>query len=324
MMRLARCGVICAVCLALFSAFSASAQQYPTKAIRFIQPYPPGGSSEILSRPIAYEMTKNLGQSVVIEFKPGGGTTIAADFIAKSAPDGYNIIMLLTAHAINATLVPKLPYDTVKDFASVTMAATLPLVVVVNAQSNIKTLQELIAAARANPGKLNFASAGAGNTSHLAVELFKSTVGIDMVHVPYKGSGPAIIGLLGREVDLIFDSLSSSLPQIQAGKFRALAVSTSIRSKLLPDVPTVQEAGVPGYDVSVWYGIFVAAGTPASIVQKLNGAFIRAMNAPEAKARIEASGYQIVGSTSAQLDAHVKSEIARWAKVIRDTGTKLE
>jgi len=305
-------------------ALPAIAQDYPTKPIRFIQPYPPGGSSEILARPIAYEMTKNLGQSVVIEFKPGGGTTIAADYIAKSAPDGYNIIMLLTAHAINATLVPKLPYDTVKDFASVTMAATLPLVVVVNAQSNIKTLQDLIAAARANPGKLNYASAGPGNTSHLAVELFKSTVGVDMVHVPYKGSGPAIIGLLGREVDLIFDSLSSSLPQIQSGKFRALAVSTSIRSKLLPDVPTVQEAGVPGYDVSVWYGVFVAAKTPAAIVQKLNAAFIKAMNAPEAKARIEASGYQIVGSTPAQLDAHVKSEIARWGKVIKDTGTKLE
>jgi len=312
--------------LAMFAlvAMPAGAQDYPTKPIRFVQPYPPGGSSEILARPIAYEMTKNLGQSVVIDFKPGGGTTIGADFIAKSAPDGYTMIMLLTAHAINATLVPKLPYDTVKDFASVTMAATLPLVVVVNAQSNIKTLQELIAAARANPGKLNFASAGAGNTSHLAVELFKSTVGIDMVHVPYKGSGPAIIGLLGREVDLIFDSLSSSLPQIQSGKFRALAVSTSIRSKLLPDVPTVQEAGVPGYDVAVWYGVFVAAATPAAIVQKLNAAFIRAMNAPEAKARIEASGYQIVGSTPAQLDAHVKSEIARWAKVIKDTGTKLE
>ncbi len=305
-------------------ALPALAQDYPTKPIRFIQPYPPGGSSEILARPIAYEMTKNLGQSVVIEFKPGGGTTIAADYIAKSAPDGYNIIMLLTAHAINATLVPKLPYDTVKDFASVTLAATLPLVVVVNAQSNIKTLKDLIAAARANPGKLNYASAGAGNTSHLAVELFKSTVGVDIVHVPYKGSGPAIIGLLGREVDLIFDSLSSSLPQIQAGKFRALAVSTSIRSKLLPDVPTVQEAGVPGYDVSVWYGVFVAAATPAAIVQKLNAAFIKAMNAPEAKARIEATGYQIVGSTPAKLDAHVKSEIARWAKVIRDTGTKIE
>ena len=305
-------------------AVSARAQDYPTKPIRFIQPYPPGGSSEILSRPIAYEMTKNLGQSVVIEFKPGGGTTIGADFIAKSAPDGYNIIMLLTAHAINATLVPKLPYDTVKDFTSVTLAATLPLVVVVNAQSNVKTLRDLIGSARSNPGKLNYASAGAGNTSHLAVELFKSTVGVDIVHVPYKGSGPAIIGLLGREVDLIFDSLSSSLPQIQAGKFRALAVSTPVRSIVLPDVPTIQEAGVPGFDVSVWYGIFVAAGTPPAIVQKLNAAFIKAMNAPEAKARIEASGYQIAGSTPAQLDAHVKSEIARWAKVIRDTGTKIE
>lgn len=311
-------------CACLFAAGGAHAQDYPAKPIRFIMPYPPGGSSEILARPIAHEMTKSLGQSVVIDFKPGAGSTIGADYIAKSAPDGYNIIMLLTAHAVNATLMPKLPYDTVKDFAAVTLAATLPLVVVVHAQSQFRTLQDLIAYARANPGKLNYASAGPGNTSHLSVELFKTTVGVNLVHVPYKGSGPAITGLLGREVDLIFDSLSSSLPQIQAGKFRALAVSTATRSRVLPEVPTIHEAGVPGFDVAAWYGIFAAAGTPAPIVQRLNAEFIKAMRVPEARERIEAAGYQIVGSTPAQLDAFVKSEIARWAKVIRDSGAKVE
>jgi tripartite-type tricarboxylate transporter receptor subunit TctC len=299
---------------------SAQAQTYPSKPIRFIMPYPPGGSSEILARPIVVEMSKNLGQSVFIDFKPGGGTTIAADMVAKSPPDGQSIIMMLSAHAINATLMPKLPYDTVKDFASITLAATLPLVVVVPAQSPIRTIGDLIATAKANPGKLNFASAGPGNTSHLSVEYFKSVVGLEMTHVPYKGSGPAIIGLLGREVDFMFDSLSSSLPQIQGGKFRAIAVTTLNRSKVLPDVPTVHESGVKNFDVSVWYAVLAAAATPAPIVQKLNAEIIKAMRAPEVKARIEAAGYDIVGSTPEQLDAFIKTEIVRWGKVVKDSG----
>ena len=309
-----------AACVLL--AQCAFAQTFPAKPIRLVMPYTPGGSSDILARPIANEMSKSLGQPVLIEYKPGAGSTIGADYIAKSAPDGYTLVMLLTAHAINATLVPKLPYDTVKDFSSVTLAATLPLVVVVNAQSNIRTLQDLIAAAKANPGKLNYGSAGAGNTSHLAVEYFKSVVGIDLTHVPYKGSGPAVAGLLGREVDLMFDSLSSSLAQIQAGKFRAIGVSTAKRSQVLPQVPTIAESGVPGFDISAWYGVFAAAGTPAPVVQKLNAEIIKAMAVPEAKQRIEAYGYQIVGSTPAQLDAHVKAEIARWGKVVKDSGAQ--
>ncbi len=299
---------------------NAQAQAYPSKPIRFIMPYPPGGSSEILARPIVVEMSKNLGQSVFIDFKPGGGTTIAADMIAKSQPDGQSIIMMLSAHAINATLMPKLPYDTVKDFASITLAATLPLVVVVPAQSAIRSISDLIKTAKANPGKLNFASAGPGNTSHLSVEYFKSVVGLEMTHVPYKGSGPAIIGLLGQEVDFMFDSLSSSLPQIQAGKFRAIAVTTLTRSKVLPDVPTVHEQGVKNFDVSVWYAVLAAAATPAPIIQKLNAEIIKAMRAPEVKARIEAAGYEIVGSTPEQLDSFIKSEIVRWGKVVKDSG----
>ncbi len=310
--------------VALLLVTSVHAQQYPSRPIRFVMAYPPGGSSDVLARPIANEMSKGLGQPVLLEYKPGAGSTIGADFTAKSPPDGYTIVLLLTAHAVNATLMPKLPYDTIRDFAPITLAAVAPLVVEVNAQSPIRTLRELIDAAKSSKGKLNYASAGPGNTSHLAVELFKMTVGVDMTHVPYKGSGPAITAILGREVDLMFDSIGSSLPQIQAGKFRAIAVTSAARAAVLPDVPTVQEAGVPGFDVSVWYGVFAAAGTPQPIVQKLNAEIIRAMNVPEVKERIEASGYQVVGSTPAQLDAHVKSEITRWARVVKVAGVTVE
>jgi tripartite-type tricarboxylate transporter receptor subunit TctC len=306
--------------LVAICAASTALAQYPNRPIRFVMAYPPAGSSDVLARPIANEMTKGLGQPVLLEYKPGAGSTIGADFTAKSAPDGYTIVLLLTAHAVNATLMPKLPYDTLKDFTPITLAAVAPLVVEVNAQSPITTLRELIDAAKASKGKLNYASAGAGNTSHLAVELFKMTVGVDMTHVPYKGSGPAITAILGREVDLMFDAIGSSLAQIQAGKFRALAVTSAKRAAVLPNVPTVQEAGVPGFDVSVWYGVFAAAGTPQPIVQKLNAEFIRAMNVPEVKKQIEASGYQVVGSTPAELDAHLRSEIVRWAKVVKAAG----
>jgi tripartite-type tricarboxylate transporter receptor subunit TctC len=304
-------------------AGNAMAQTYPSRPIRFIMPYAPGGSSEILARPIVQELSKNLGQSVFIDFKPGGGTTIGADVVAKSAPDGHTLVMMLSAHAINATLMPKLPYDTVKDFAGITLAATLPLVVVVPAQSAIRSMADLIATAKARPGKLTFASAGPGNTSHLSVEYLKSLLGLDMIHVPYKGSGPAIIGLLGGEVDFMFDSLSSSLAQIRAGKFRAIAMASARRSRILPDVPTVAESGVPGFDVSVWYSVLAAAGTPAPIVQKLNAEIIRAMRAPEVKEKIEGFGYDIVGSTPEQLDSFIKSEIVRWGKVVKDSGASV-
>lgn len=299
---------------------AAFAQAWPSRPIRLIVPYAPGGSAEILARPIALEMTKSLGQSVVVDFKPGGGTTIGANEVARSAPDGHTVVMMLSAHAINATLMPKLPYDTVKDFAPVTVAATLPLVVVVPAQSPVRNFQDLLAAARAKPGRLSFASAGPGNTSHLSVEYLKSQLGLDMVHVPYKGSGPAIVGLLGGEVDFMFDSLSSSLPQIRGGRFRAIAMASAQRSRILPDVPTVAESGVPGFDVSVWYAILAAAGTPTPIVQRLNAEVIRALRAPEAKERIEAAGYDIVGSTPEQADAFIRQEIVRWGKVVRESG----
>ena len=308
--------------LAATLAFPALAQTWPAKPIRFIMAYPPGGSSDILARPIANELSKSLGQQVLIDYKPGAGSSIGADAVAKSAPDGYTMGMLLTAHAVNASLISKLPYDTVKDFASITLAATLPLVITVNAQAPMQTLQDLITTAKANPGKLNYGSPGP--SIFLSVEYFKSTVGVNFVHVPYKGSGPVVAALLGREVDLVFDSISSSLAQIQAGKFRALAVTTPLRSHVLPQVPTVQESGVAGYDSSLWYGIFVAAGTPPAIVQRLNAEIVKAMNQPKSKESIEGYGYQIVGSTPEHMDALLRSEVARWAKVVKETGAKAD
>jgi tripartite-type tricarboxylate transporter receptor subunit TctC len=315
---------LCVIAVAIMLAGNAFAQDYPNKPIRFILCYPPGGNSDVLARPLANELTKSLGQPIVIDNKPGGGATIGADFTAKSAPDGYTIVMLLPAHAANATLMSKLPYDTIKDFASITLLTTAPLVVEVNAQSPLRTVQELISAAKANPGKLNYASVGPGNASHLAVELFKSMVGIDLIHIPYKGSGPAIVALLGREVEVFFDGLGSSLPQIQAGKFRALAVSTATRSRSLPDVPTVMEAGVPGYEVYTWFAMFAPARTPAPIIQKLNAEFVKALRVPAVKASFEASGYDIIGSTPAQLDALMRDEIVRWGKVIKDAGVTID
>ena len=312
--------VLCLVAATL--ACPALAQTWPAKPIRFIMAYPPGGSSDILARPIANELSKSLGQQVLIDYKPGAGSSIGADAVAKSAPDGYTIAMLLTAHAVNASLISKLPYDTVKDFASITLAATLPLVITINAQTPMQTLQDLINTARASPGRLNYGSPGP--SIFLAVEFFKTAVGINLTHVPYKGSGPVVAALLGREVDLVFDSISSSLVQIQAGKFRALAVTTAARSHVLPQVPTVQESGIPGFDTSLWYGIFAAAGTPPAIVQRLNAEIVRAMAQPKSKEAIEGYGYQIVGSTPEHMDALLKSEVARWAKVVKATGAKAD
>jgi tripartite-type tricarboxylate transporter receptor subunit TctC len=319
-MKTAKLWAVFAMAACMLFAQDLFARTFPSKPIRFVMAYPAGGSSDILAQPIAAELSKSLGQPVVIEYKPGGGSTIAADLIAKSPPDGHTLAILLSPLAINATMVPNLPYDTAKDFSAITLAARLPLAVVVRAQSNLRTVQDLIAAAKANPGKLKYGSTGPGG--YLGAEYFRSTVGVDIAHVPYAGAGPAVAGVMAGEVDFLFDSLSNSLAQIREGKLRAIGVSTASRSGVLPQVPTIQESGVPGFEISAWYGIFAAANTPTPIVRKLNTEIVKAMNLPEARQKIEDYGYEIVGSTPEQLDAHMKSEIVRWSKVVRDTGAK--
>lgn len=307
---------------ALLLATSAFAQT-DSQPLTLIIPYPPGGSADMLARPMLPELQKKLGRTVVLDYKAGAGGTIATAALARSKPDGNTILMVLAAHAINNALYPSLPYDTRKDFAPVSLVATLPLVVAAPLATPANNMQELIAYAKANPDKLTYASAGNGNTSHLAVELFMKETGTKMLHIPYKGSGPAVVAMLGNEVSFMFDSISTSYQQIKNGKLKALAVSGANRSPLLPNVQTISET-VPGFVVDGWYGILAPAGTPAATIEKLNQALKEAANDPKVKAQLNDSGYEVVSSTSEFFAKHIESELVRWEKAVKDSGAKIQ
>ena len=301
---------------------TASAQTFPSRPLRFIMPYPPGGSSEILARPIAQEMTKFFGQPVIVDFKPGAGSTIGADTVAKSAPDGHTVVMMLSAHAINATLMPKLPYDTVKDFAPVTLVATTPLVLVANPGVPVNNVKELIAYAKANPGKLNFGSGGTGTSNHLAGEMFKAYTGTDMQHVPYKGTPAAHADLLGGQIGLLFDNIVAVMGHVKSGKVKALAVTSANRAASLPDVPTVAESGVPGFEAVSWIGALVPTGTPKDIVDKIHTDMVAVLKMPDVREKLGASGAVLVGNTQAEFAAWNRNEIEKWAKAVKASGAK--
>ena len=317
------------VLLAALSAFAppaaAQAPAYPTKPIRIVVPFPPGGATDILARDVGQKLTEAWGQQVIVDNRPGAGGNIGSELVAKAAPDGYTLEMgTVGTHAINASLYAKMPYDNVKDFVPIILVAAVPNVLEVNPSVPVNSVAELIAYAKANPGKLNFASSGNGTSIHLSGELFKAMAGVEMTHVPYKGSAPALQDLIGGQVQLMFDNLPPSLPQIKAGKLRALAVTSSTRAPALPDVPTVAEAGLPGFEASSWFGLLAPAGTPPAIVAKINAEVAKWLATPEAKENLSKQGANAAGGTPEDFAKHIAAETAKWAKVVKASGAKID
>ena len=313
------CRSLCALGFLLQGAFYdlvAAAQDFPNRPLRIIVPLS-AGAADTLSRSIGQKLTEATNQPVIVENRPGAGTTLGSDIVARATPDGYTLLMATFSHAVNATFYRKLPYDTLKSFAAVTLVASAPNVLEVHPSVPARTTKDLIELAKAQPGKLNFASAGNGSSSHLAGELFKMLSGVDIVHVPYKGAAPALADLLGGHVQMSFDPLPSSISNIKAGKLRALAVTTTHRTPSLTDVPTLSESGVPGYELNGWSGLLVPAATPASIVRRLHAEIVKVLNAPDVKNRFTGMAFEVVGNTPEEFQAFIRREVEKWGKVVR-------
>ncbi|GAB2892441.1 tripartite tricarboxylate transporter substrate binding protein [Paralcaligenes sp. KSB-10] len=299
----------------------AQAADYPTRTITWVVPFPPSGAMDVIARTLGEQMSKELGQAVVIENRPGAGGNIGASHVAHSKPDGYTIMIAANGMAVNPSLYKSLNYDPIKDFEPVSLLAYVPNILVTQAsRKDVNTVADVLALAKANPDKYTFASAGVGTSIHLAGELFNSLGHIKMMHVPYKGSGPAMTDLLGGQVDFMFDSITSAKPHIQSGKLKAIAVTTSKRSATLPDVPTVAESGLPGYDLTPWFATFVPAGTPPDIVARLNKSMLDAMKTPKVQATFSTIGAEAVGSSPAELKTYLASEESKWSRIIKEAG----
>jgi tripartite-type tricarboxylate transporter receptor subunit TctC len=291
---------------------------FPDKPLRIVVPFAPGGGTDAITRSLGIGMSEALGQPVIVDNKPGAGTIIGSEFVAKSAPDGYTLVMATFAHAVNPGLQPKLPYDTDKAFAPVALIGVSPNVLVVRADSPYKTVADLIAGAKAKPGKLTFASQGNGTSAHLAGELFKNLAKVELTHIPYRGAGPAMTDLLGGQVDMMFATASAVRPFVDSGKMRALGVTTARRSPAYAGVPTLAEAGVPGYAAESWYGLYVAAKTPKDVIDQLNAAVKKAVKAPAFIKQTESEGLAVDVGAPAQLETYVRAEEVRWRKVVKD------
>jgi tripartite-type tricarboxylate transporter receptor subunit TctC len=321
--------VAAAACVAASGV--AQAQTYPAKAVTIVVPFAAGGTTDLLARAVGAELSKSLGQQFIIDNRPGAGGNVGAQLVARAAPDGYTLLMgTVGTHGINQSLYPKLPYDPVKDFAPVTVVADVPNVLVLNeafAEKNkITDLKSFIAYAKANPGRMNMASSGNGTSIHLAGELFKTQTKTFMVHIPYRGSGPALTDLIGGQADLMFDNLPSAMPYIKTGRLRALAVTSSKPSPALPQTPTIAQAGgdLANYEAVSWFGILAPAGTPKEIVSKLQQEIAKALATPAVKEKMVAQGAEPVGNTPEQFAARIQSEIKKWAKVVKDSGAKVD
>ncbi len=303
----------------------AAQTSYPTKLVKIVVPFPAGGTTDILARILAQRMTEAWKQPFVVENRPGAGGNIGTDVVAKSAPDGHTLVMgTVGTHAINPSLYTKMPYDHVKDFAPISLVATVPNLLVVNPNVPAKSVKELIALAKAKPGQLSFASSGNGTSLQLSGELFKTMAGVDILHVPYKGSSPAVADLIGGQVSMMFDNMPSALPHVKAGKLRPLAVTTARRSPSAPDIPTIAEAGLPGYEASSWFCLLAPAGTPKEIVTKLSTEVAKILRQPDVKERLFSLGAEPVGNTPEQFAAFIKAETVKWAEVVKKSGAKLD
>jgi len=322
--------LLCHAALALsmgLAAATASAQGaagYPSRPIKIVVPFAPGGTTDALARLLGQRLTQSWGQPVVVENKAGAGATLGADMVAKSAPDGYTLLMGATHHTIAQNVYNKVPYHFGRDFAPVTIVALVPNMVVVNANVPARTIQEFIALAKSQPGKLNYGSAGAGTAHHLIGEMFKLKAGVDLVHVPYKGSSPAVADLLSGQVQLMFDTVTSGLPQVKAGKTRALAVTTAKRSSALPDVPSLSETVLPGFDVGTWFGILAPAATPPDITAKLNAEIVKIVSNPDVRKQLLEMGSEPVANTQAQMAAQIKSELDQFESLARQIKLTVE
>ena len=312
--------------LFLLVASAAMAQSFPQRPVRIVVPYPPGSGTDIVARILGQKLSEGWGQQVIVDNRPGAGAIIGVDAVAKAAPDGYTIGIADTGPlAINPALYPKLPYHPVRDFAPVTVVATLPFILVVNPGVPAMNVAELVALAKSKPGQINYASVGNGSAVHLATELFKSRAGINLTHIPYKGSAPALQGVLSGEASVMFVNLLSAMPLVKAGRLRALAASPGTRIGALPDLPTIAEAGVPGYEFEAWFGIVAPAGTPKPVVDRLNQELRRVIALPEVRdLLVNKGGFEPVGSTVESFTSLIPSEMERWGKLVRETGAKVE
>ena len=303
----------------------AQAQAWPSKPIKWVVPFAPGGTTDILARTVGEKLSVAFGVPVIIENKPGAGGGVGAEFTAKSAPDGYTIMGgTISTHAINASLYKDLQYDPVKDFVPVMLIARVPNMLVVNPNVPAKNVAELIALLKKNPGKYTFASSGNGTSQHLSGELFKTMTGVDMQHIPYKGSPPALQDVVGGSVSMTFDNITTAWPLARNGNLRAIAVTTAKRSSIAPDVPTLAESGLPGYEVGSWQGVFAPAGTPPEIVKRLNAEMVKIVNMPDVKEKLTALGAEPVGNTPEEFSAMVKAEVVKWADVVKKSGAKVD
>jgi tripartite-type tricarboxylate transporter receptor subunit TctC len=314
-------GALAAIGLAVVAPVVQAQQDYPNRPIKLVVPYPPGGPTDAIGRLLALKLGQVLQQQVVVDNKPGAGGNLGTSLVVKSAPDGYTLVMGTNGPlAGNLALVKDMPYDPLKDLAPITLAFHAPSLLAVNPAVPAKTAQELIALAKANPTQYSFASAGLGTSAHFAGELFKSTAGVQMVHVPYNGDGPSMMSVLGGQSQVFFGSVATALPQIQAGKLRVLGVTSAKRVPLLPDVPTLAEAGLPGFDLGGWYAIMAPAGTPPGIAQKLNKAFVAVVHEPEVTAKIKSMGGIPVGSSPEEVTELIKRDIPKWAAIAKASG----